>query len=110
MIYFSDHGEDMVHYHGTSPFTYDMVRIPLWIYISPEWRALCPSMMPALERNRDKLFTNDLIFDLASNLWQAKTNYYEAVYDLSSPEYGLDRQALTMHGRFLVTDDPVFKK
>ena len=110
MIYFSDHGEDMVHYHGTSPFTYDMVRIPLWIYISPEWRALCPSVMPALERNRDKLFTNDLIFDLASNLWQAKTNYYEAVYDLSSPEYGLDRQALTMHGRFLVTDDPVFKK
>lgn len=110
MIYFSDHGEDMVHYHGTSPFTYDMVHIPLWIYISPEWRALCPSVMPALERNRDKLFTNDLIFDLASNLWQAKTNYYEAVYDLSSPEYGLDRQALTMHGRFLVTDDPVFKK
>ena len=110
MMYFSDHGEDMVHYHGTSSFSYDMVRIPLWVYASPEYRNLCPALLPTLESHRDKIFTNDLIFDLASNVWQAKTNYYNPVYDLSSPEYGLDSQALTMHGHLLVSDDPIFKE
>ncbi len=111
MIYFSDHGEDMAHYHGTAPFTYDMARIPFWIYISPSYQKLHPGLLPSLRNNSGKVFTNDLLFDTASGLWQIKSNYYHEIYDLSSPAYALTaEQARTMHGKRLITDDPEFRK
>lgn len=110
MIYFSDHAEDMVYYHGTSGFTYDMIRIPFWIYLSPDYRKTHPDILPALQANKNKIFTNDLLFETASGIWQAKTNFYEDIYDLSSPSYVLDQEAVTMHGKLLITDDPKFKK
>lgn len=75
MIYFSDHAEDMVYYHGTSGFSYDMIRIPFWIYLSPDYRKIHPDILPALQSNKDKIFTNDLLFETASGIWQAKTNF-----------------------------------
>lgn len=110
MIYFSDHAEDMVYYHGTSGFSYDMIRIPFWIYLSPDYRKIHPDILPALQSNKDKIFTNDLLFETASGIWQAKTNFYQDIYDLSSPSYVLDQEAVTMHGKLLITDDPKFKK
>lgn len=55
MIYFSDHAEDMVYYHGTSGFSYDMIRIPFWIYLSPDYRKIHPDILPALQSNKDKI-------------------------------------------------------
>lgn len=110
MIYFSDHAEDMVYYHGTSGFSYDMIRIPFWIYLSPDYRKTHPDILPALQANKNKVFTNDLLFETASGIWQAKTNFYQDIYDLSSPSYVLDQEAVTMHGKLLITDDPEFKK
>lgn len=106
MIYFSDHGEDMTYNHNTAPFYYDMVRIPFWIYLSPEYQKKHPALLPTLQANQNKIFTNDLIFDTASGLWGAKTNVYESLYDWSSPDYGLDDNALTLHGRLMIKDDP----
>ena len=63
-----------------------------------------------LQSNKDKIFTNDLLFETASGIWQAKTNFYQDIYDLSSPSYVLDQEAVTMHGKLLITDDPKFKK
>lgn len=42
MIYVSDHGEDMELTHTASPFQYNMVRIPLWIYLSPAYQHAIP--------------------------------------------------------------------
>lgn len=110
MIYFSDHAEDMVNYHGTSGFTFDMVRIPFWIYLSPDYQQAHPDLLPALKANQDKVFTNDLIFETASGIWQAKTTAYKDIYDFSSPSYALDQEGLTMQGKLPITDDPKFKK
>lgn len=48
IMYVSDHGEDMKYTHGTGHFTFDMVRIPCWIYASSElkkrgqsWISIC---------------------------------------------------------------------
>ena len=110
MIYFSDHGEDMAYYHGTAPFTYDMTHIPLWIYLSPDYQAAHPELPSALRRNSGSIFTNDLIYDTASGIWQIRSNHYESLYDLSSPSYGLaDDEALTLHGTRFIKDDPSFK-
>ena len=106
MIYFSDHGENMVHYHGTSPFFFDMVHIPFFVYLSPEYRALYPELMVQLQKHAQIVFTNDLIFDTVAGLFQAKTNFYNPEYDFSSPQYSLTKeQALTFHGKEKISDD-----
>ena len=38
MIYFSDHGENMKYRHIADPLKFDMLRIPLWVYLSPQYK------------------------------------------------------------------------
>lgn len=106
MIYFSDHGEDMKYTHTSSPFKFNMVRIPLWIYLSPKFQNLCPDKLNNLKKNKEKIFTNDLIFELMSGIIGVKTDSYEDIYDLGSSKYGISEdKALTMHGKKLIKDD-----
>lgn len=106
MIYVSDHGEDMKYTHTASPFRFNMVRIPLWIYLSPRFQCLHPEILNNLQKNKEMIFTNDLIFELMSGIIGAKTDSYENIYDLGSSEYGISEdKALTMHGKKLIKED-----
>lgn len=107
LVYFSDHGENMEHFHSTSPFFYDMVHIPFFVYLSPDYQAAHPSLMPVLKSHEKRPFTNDLAFDTVTGLWQAKTNFYHAAYDISSPDYVITiEEAKTFGGKRMVKDDP----
>ena len=111
MVYFSDHGENMEHYHTASPFYYDMVHIPFFVYLSPSYQAAHPRLMPALKSHEHQVFTNDLAFDTVTGIWDAKTNYYNPEYDFSSPKYSLNMDnARTMEGKHKISDDPFLKK
>lgn len=111
LVYFSDHGENMEHYHTTSPFFYDMVHIPFFVWLSPDYQAAHPELMSSLKAHEHTPFTNDLAFDTVTGIWQAKTNYYHAAYDLSSPEYAITMEnAKTFEGKKLIRDDPIFQK
>ena len=111
MVYFSDHGENMEHYHTASPFYYDMVHIPFFVYLSPSYQAAHPGLMPALKSHEHQVFTNDLAFDTVTGIWDAKTNYYNPEYDFSSPKYSLNMDnARTMEGKHKISDDPFLKK
>ena len=107
----SDHGENMEHYHTASPFYYDMVHIPFFVYLSPSYQAAHPGLMPALKSHEHQVFTNDLAFDTVTGIWDAKTNYYNPEYDFSSPKYSLNMDnARTMEGKHKISDDPFLKK
>lgn len=111
MVYFSDHGENMKHFHTTSPFYYDMVHIPFFVYLSPDYQAENPGMMEALKANENRPFTNDLAFETVTGIWNAKTNYYDSRYDLSSPDYSITMDnAVTFEGRKRIADDPALQK
>ena len=111
LVYFSDHGENMEHFHSTSPFFYDMVHIPFFVYLSPDYQAAHPSLMPVLKSHEKRPFTNDLAFDTVTGLWQAKTNFYHAAYDISSPDYAITMEdAKTFGGKRMVKDDPALAK
>ena len=111
LVYFSDHGENMEHFHSTSPFFYDMVHIPFFVYLSPDYQAAHPSLMPVLKSHEKRPFTNDLAFDTVTGLWQAKTNFYHAAYDISSPDYVITMEdAKTFGGKRMVKDDPALAK
>ena len=111
MIYFSDHGENMKHYHTTSPFYYDMVHIPFFVYLSPDYQAAHPGLMPTLKSHEQTVFTNDMAFDMVTGIWQARTNFYHSQYDFSSKDYAINKDnATTFERKKRIADDPVWGK
>ena len=106
IMYVSDHGEDMKYTHGTGHFTFDMTRIPLWIYLSPSYREKYKDRADALGRHEECVFTNDLIFDTLCGLMHVSSYANTDTLDLSDPAYGLSwEEALTMHGKIHVAED-----
>lgn len=106
MIYCSDHGEDMKYFHGGGQLTWDMVRIPLFIYLSPAYRAAWPEAAARLAARREELFTNDLMFDTVSGLMQAPNSAYDPQFDLTGSKWSLPAEkALTKGEVSLIGDD-----
>lgn len=107
MAYLSDHGEDMKYGHGEGHVTWSMLHIPLFFYLSPEYETAFPNTAKALRNNREKIFTNDFLFDTMCGLIQAPNNDYSPTYDLTSPLYSLNAdQALAVNGKWIVANDP----
>ena len=106
MIYFSDHGEDLEISHNPDMFRFEMLRIPLFIYVSPEYEKIFPDRVTTLEKNRKNHFTNDLIYDTFCGLINAPSNRCDAEQDFSSAEYKFNRETLTtMLGQHKLTED-----
>lgn len=74
MVYVSGHGEDMEYCHVSDPFYYSMVRIPLWVYVSPDYIKKYPKTVLHLRNHKTKVFTNDLLFDLMHGLFQCNVS------------------------------------
>ena len=109
MVYVSDHGEDMKYCHVSDPFYYSMVRIPLWVYVSPDYSKKYPKTVLHLNNHKTKVFTNDLLFDLMHGLFQCNTNFYDPRFDLSNQKYLLTiDNAKTMRGEYSIIDDPMW--
>ena len=106
MVYFSDHGENLKISHNPDVFSFDMVRIPFFIYLSPEYRAALPNRAATLAGRREAYFTNDMMYDTVCGLLGAPSNRYDPRQDFSSPAYGFTRETLTtMFGNHALTED-----
>ena len=106
MVYFSDHGENLKISHNPDVFSFDMVRIPFFIYLSPEYRAALPQRAATLAARKDAYFTNDMMYDTVCGLLGAPSNRYDPRQDFSSPSYGFTRETLTtMFGNHALTED-----
>lgn len=110
-IYSSDHGEDMVYSHGAAKFTFDMVRIPVFIYLSPEFSQLYPNKNRYIKEHEQSVFTNDLLFDSICGLFAAANSQYNDRFDLFNENYKLPADmAVTKHGQYLISDDVKIEK
>ena len=106
MVYFSDHGEILKISHNPDVFKFDMVKIPFFIYLSPEYRAAFPRRSEILASRREAYFTNDMMYDTVCGLLGAPSNRYDPLQDFSSPSYGFTRETLTtMFGMHRLTED-----
>ena len=106
MIYFSDHGEDLEISHNPDVFRFEMLRIPMFIYLSPEYEKIFPDRVATLEDNREQYFTNDMFYDTFCGLINASSNRYDAGQDFSSVQYRFTRETLiTMLGQHHLTED-----
>lgn len=109
MLYAADHSDDMVYFHGGGArFTYDMVRIPFFIYLSDAYQTRYPETGRILRAHEKDVVTNDLVYDVISGILHAKAIDYDPAMDISSPSYALTKEkALTKHGMYNVAGDPL---
>ncbi|WP_231040403.1 phosphoethanolamine transferase [Pectinatus frisingensis] len=107
MMYCSDHGEDMKITHNPDNFKFDMARIPMFVYLSPEYQKNFPIQTNILRNNENQFFTNDMLYDTICGILNAASNHYDAGQDFSSPQYRFNLQNLTtMLGQKKLTEDP----
>ena len=106
MVYCSDHGEDMKLGHSAGVFSYDMIRIPFFVYVSPAYQQMYPETVKNLSSHRNAIFTNDLMYDTISGLLQAPNTAYESKWDLSNGHYDLPLDmAVSKHGEVRIAED-----
>ena len=111
MIYYSDHGEDLHISHNPDAFRFDMVRIPMFVYLSPEYQRTLPVQSRVLHHNQEQFFTNDMIYDTVCGILNAPSNHYDAGQNFASPDYRFNRDTLTtMLGQKQLTEDPYLMK
>lgn len=110
MIYFSDHGEDPHVIGGHDPVNLNgqMLRIPLVVYLSDKYCQDNPKIHDALVRNKDRYFSNDLIFDLAASIMGISgLPGMDDKLNLADKSYSLDKKSvLTMYGKMHIDEIP----
>lgn len=112
LIYFSDHGDDIAAEgapHDHANFTWPMGRIPMFIHTSAGYEARYPERCRNLAANKDRLFTNDLIYDLYLGLAGLRTESYLERYDPSGGAYALDETNAVLAWGKKVADDPALQ-
>lgn len=106
MIYFSDHGENLKISHNPDVFSFDMVRIPMFIYLSPSYEKIFSEQTKNLSDRREEYFTNDLLYDTVCGILNAPSTNYDSTQDFSSKDYRFNRDNLvTMFGQQKISDD-----
>ena len=107
MVYFSDHGENLTISHNPDVFSFDMVRIPMWIYLSPSYQSALPGRTAALRSHESRYFTNDMLYDTICGLLNAPSERYDPGQDFTSTSYRFNRDNLTtMLGQYKLSTDP----
>ena len=107
MVYFSDHGENLEISHNPDVFSFDMVRIPFWMYLSPAYQEVMPRHTQALYDHQHRYFTNDMLYDTVCGLLNAPSSRYNPEQDFASFTYSFTRNDLTtMLGQHKLTEDP----
>ncbi len=106
MLYFSDHGEDYDLGHGPAIKKWSTIRIPMWIYLSPQYREIHREETANLLLHQHAYFTNDMLYNTVCGLLDMPSNHYRPVEDLTSKEYAFTRDNLFAFNRQVpIADD-----
>lgn len=87
LVYFSDHATIPDKRRSPNFTGFANVRIPLFVYLSDEYIYLKQHVFDNLIRNKDKYFTNDLIYDLVCNILDISSNHFLPENSIASQNY-----------------------
>jgi len=113
LLYVSDHADDVFgrKAHNSAQFTFNMTQTPMIAWFNNKYKNLYSSKHDHLLKNKDKLFSNDLLFDTLIGFFDINTQHYDPKYDLTSYKYTLEENsALTLHGKkkYIDRDNQIF--
>lgn len=106
-IYFSDHATDPTAIRDPDSNDFKNLRIPMFIYLSTEYKAFNSDTAYLLENNKHLLFSNDLLYNLLCSIFSIESNNFDESESIASPEYKYNiSNVKTNFGKTLVKDDP----
>lgn len=109
MVYFADHADAVKEGlgHDSGRFVWPMTHIPMYIGFSESFRQKNAAKIDALRNSQDKVFTNDLIFNMMLGLMNIKIpSVYEQDNDITSENYNSDTERFkTLYGKKKVLED-----
>lgn len=106
MLYFSDHGGDPYRKRNPDAAGFKSLQIPMFIYVSDEYKQLFSDSVAVFKEHRNAYFTNDLMYEAVCNLLQIKSNRYNENESLLNSSYKYKREDLTTElGKMRLADD-----
>lgn len=95
MLYFSDHGGDPYRKRNPDNVGFKALQIPMFVYVSDEYKNLFGDSVAAFKANRNKYFTNDLMYEVVCSLLQITSNHFNENESLLNSSYKYKRSDLT---------------
>lgn len=101
LVYVTDHAEEPIDQrtHNSGQFTYDMINIPLFVWANEAWREKHSEKWENLQTNKEKVVTNDLMFESFLGIAGIESPELDSSRDISSRYYRNIDKPLTLHGR-----------
>lgn len=106
-IYCSDHATDPTILRDPDNSDFKNLRIPMFIYLSEDYKKANTDLASTLEDNKHLPFSNDLLYNLICSIFNIESNYFEEDESIASPKYKYNISTVkTNYGKALVKDDP----
>ena len=106
MVFFSDHAcvPDVPRTPNFNDF--GMVRIPMFVYLSDEYKEKHLNRFNALKHNEKCYFSNDLAYELMCGIFDVESNHFDETNSLASNLYKYTYEnVLTNEGRTHVSEE-----
>lgn len=108
LMFFADHGEDPDRRRGHDciNFTPPMAKIPCYFLLSDEYANVHPDRVANLNRAKDEIFTNDLVYNAVLGMMGVKSRSgYEPQNDITGGAYDASPERFTtVYGEIKITD------
>lgn len=116
MLFFADHGEEVesTFRHGNDFFVqnykkgknfHEIVQVPMYLAVSPSFKAAHSKLIKAWQGHEQDYFTNDMIYDTLLGLMNIKCQRYEEKNDFTSGKYQHELTELkTIGGKLRIAD------
>lgn len=106
-VYFSDHGTDPNRTRDPDETRFIGLRVPLFVYLSPEYQDNHRKVVLGLKGNKKQFFSNDLVYDLMCGIFDIESENYDESNSLTSTKYKFDKNSVKAGlGTKMVKDDP----
>ena len=109
LVYCSDHADaiDKNLSHDAAQFDFDMSHIPLYIYLSDSYIQNNSAKYKSLEKQKNKLFTNDLLFNLMLGVLGINlNNIYEPNNDPTADTFDNNKERFkTLYGKKYICEE-----
>lgn len=109
LVYCSDHADaiDKNLSHDAAQFDFDMTHIPLYIYLSDSYIQNNSAKYKSLEKQKNKLFTNDLLFNLMLGVLGINLNsIYEPNNDPTADTFDNNKERFkTLYGKKYICEE-----